>query len=341
MADRKRVAAVVETRPEGRLADAAVLARIEVPAGSGWLRLSPKGERFAVALPGRGGARRFLTGTLDGDRVEIPAMDLQFVDDDHVLVVAPADAAYLVRHIDLRAPGTSLWQVPVTRLPDPYVQYAQDEKWAIAGSNASQAFVGAFGRLGDARVEYRRWRPDRAAQGAGFSVWMLSPERALEVVTVPTAIARTPWGPLFYWRSGQSMQSRVWLLHGDMQQHLATWPGQISCTTPPQAAMKVICVGWRAWEGGVVVWRLSADSIGAPLAVPGEAWRWGVSHDARLFAMHARDVVTVVDLEQKRVLQRRVEPESGSTLAVVPTMNRLAMLRGTPQKRVLVVYEPR
>ena len=343
IADRTGVVAVVEARPGAGPGEAALLARIELPAGSARLRLSPSGQRFAVALPGRGPAQRFLTGTPGGEQIEVPAVDLQFVDDDHVLVVAPADNAPVVRHVDVRAPGTSLWQVAVTDPPDPYIEYLQDGRWAVGGSNAAEAFVVAFGRLGDATVKHRRWQPDRAAEGQRFTVEALSPEQALEVVTFPTAMARVPWGPLLYWRSGQSMESRVWLLQDDTLRHLATWPGEVRCVGPPQAAMTAVCVGWRAWEGGVVVWRLTptSDSVGRPIAVPGDVWRWGVSHDARLFAMHGRDTVTLVDLDQRSFVQRRVERESGSVMQLQPRARHLTMLWGVGDKRLLTVYDTR
>jgi Zn-dependent protease with chaperone function len=340
IADRRGVAAVVEASPGAAPRSAALVARIELPAGSSRLRLSPTGHRFAVALPGRRTAPRFLTGTLDGGHLEIPALDLQFIDDDHVLVVASAGDAHVVQHVDVRALGTPRWQAAITDPPDPYLQYVQDGRWAIAGANAARAFVGAFGRLGDTTVEYHRWRPDRTARGERFSVWALSPEQALAVVTFPTAIARTPWGPLVYWRSGQSTESRVWVLHDDIERHLATWPGQIRCAMASQAVRTAVCVGWRAWEGGMVVWRLRPDdSVGRPLAIPGDVWRWGVSHDASLLAVHAGDIVTLVDLDRQSFAQRRVQPEPGFTQSVIPTARRLAMLWESDDTRILAVYE--
>jgi hypothetical protein len=40
-----------------------------------------------------------------------------------------------------------------------------------------------------------------------------------------------------------------------------------------------------------------------------------VSHDARLLALHAGDIVTLVDLDRQTFAQRRVQPESDSRRA--------------------------
>src|SRR5262249_21287741 len=81
--DRASAIAAREATPGAALADAPILARIELPNDSTGLRLSPSGRRFAVALPGRGSAKRFLTGTPGGASIEISAVDLVLVDDDH------------------------------------------------------------------------------------------------------------------------------------------------------------------------------------------------------------------------------------------------------------------
>ena len=93
----------------------------------------------------------------------------------------------------------------------------------------------------------------------------------------------------------------------------------------------------------MVVWRLdpTSDSVGRPVAVPGDVWRWGVSHDARLFAMHGRDTVTLVDLDQRSFVRRRVERESGSVMELQPRAGHLTMLWGVGDKRLLTVYDTR
>ena len=93
----------------------------------------------------------------------------------------------------------------------------------------------------------------------------------------------------------------------------------------------------------MVVWRLdpTSDSVGRPVAVPGDVWRWGVSHDARLFAMHGRDTVTLVDLDQRSFVRRRVEQGSGSVIQLQPSAGHLTMLWGVGDKRLLAVYDTR
>src|SRR3989442_320912 len=119
------------------------------------MRRARGGFVAAGAWLGRGPVGPSLGGSWGGGGIEFPAIDLQSVDDAHVLVVAPADNAHVVRHVDVRAPGTSLWQVAVTDPPDPYIEYLQDGRWAVGGSNPAGGVVAAFGRPGDATLQNR------------------------------------------------------------------------------------------------------------------------------------------------------------------------------------------
>jgi Zn-dependent protease with chaperone function len=341
--DRASAIAAREATPGTALADAPVLARIELPTDSTGLRLSPSGRRFAVALPGRGSGKRFLTGTPGGESIEISAVDLELVDDDHALVIAPAADAHVLRQVDLRSPRNARWEVVIADPPDPYIQYLDGAAWVLGSTDVSESFVGVFGRLGDAAVELRRWRPDLLAEGRAFRVNVLSREHALQVVAAPTALSRAPWGPLFYWMSGHSVESRMWLLQGDTARHLTTWPGGMRCLVPTHVAEMAVCVGWHTRDGGVVLWQLRPGRapLGLPIAVPGDVSRWGVSHDGELLALYARDTVALVDLTRKHLIRRRVKADDSVALTALPRPGRLAMLWAAGNQRLLAVYDTR
>jgi Zn-dependent protease with chaperone function len=343
IADRRSVAAVTAVPGDG-LVEARVVATHELPRGSRRLSSSPSGRRVAVALPGTEG-RWVVMGRGAGDRMEIRAEDLEFVDEDRLLVVAAAgNDAHAVRMLDLGADAVSRAPISIGRRRGPLVRYGGDGAWAVFDADASRSFEAAFGRLDDDAVTYGRWHPSRVAQGAAFRVWAVSPERAVLVVTSPTALSRTPWGPLVYWRSGQPMESRVWLLENDASRHLATWPGQVRCRMPSRAPTTLLCVGWRGWEGhGVVTWRLdlARESVGPPLDVAGDVWSWGISDDGRRLAMQARDVVTILDLDRRSVVRHRLERIVTSVTELLPTAGGLAMLATAGDATVLTLHETR
>ncbi len=339
IADQRSVA-TVPAAPGDELRDPRLVAAIELPAGSAGLRSSPGGRRVAVGLPGRE-KRWLVTGDADADRRVIRGRDLQFVDDDHVLVLAAGDDRHAVRVLDVRDGAVARGPIWIRPLRDPHVAYVRDDTWAVIGTNASESFEAAFGTLGRAEVTYRRWQPDRTAGAWSFRVWALSPEQAVQVVSVPAALSRTPWGPLLYWRSGQSIESRVWRLDGDAPKHLVTWAGGVRCQMPPRAAITLVCTGWRGWEGGVVVWTLDAarGSVGPPLSVPGGIVRWGTDDDGRIFAMQARDVVTVVDLERRSLAHWRLDRPPASVTELLPMRGGFALLGAASDRTILALYE--
>lgn len=342
IADRRSVAAVAAVPGDG-LVESRLVATHELPRGSRRLSSSPSGRRVAVALPGTEG-RWVVIGPGAGDRMEVRAADLDFVDEDHVLVVAAAGDAHAVWTLDLRVNAVSRPPIRIGRRRGPLVRYGGDGAWAVFDADASRSFEAAFGRLDDDAVTYGRWHPARLAQGAAFRVWAVSRERAVLVVTSPTALSRTPWGRLVYWRSGQPMESRVWLLENDASRHLATWPGQVRCRMPSRAATTLLCVGWRGWESrGVVTWRLdlARESVGPPLGVAGDVWSWGISDDGRRFAMQARDVVTMVDLDRRILVRHRLERASTSVTELLPMAGGLAVLATAGDTTVLTLHETR
>ena len=135
----------------------------------------------------------------------------------------------------------------------------------------------------------------------------------------------------------------MWLLHGGGERHLSTWPAGVSCVAPRQIGVMTLCVGWRAREGGAVVWRLEPASgrIPVPIALPGNPKVWGVSHDAGVFAMHDGKTLSVLDLDRRTVVRRLTSVQSGSPFALVPRSDRVVMLWDDHGARVLTVYGTR
>lgn len=319
--------------------DARLVAAIDLPGGSGRLRSSPGGRRVAVALPNQDG--RWLVapaGAADAERRVIRGRDLHFVDEDRVLVLA-GHAEHAVRLIDVRTGETLRAPIPIGPLADPYFQSVRDGAWAVFGADASRSFEAAFGTLASDVVRYGRWEPARTARAWAFRVWALSPREAVQLVSVPTALSRMPWGRLLYWQSGQPTESRIWRLEGDDARHLVTWAGGVRCLMPSRAVAPV-CAGWRGWEGGVVVWRLGTTSGPGrpPLSVPGSITRWGISDDGQIFAMHSGDVVTIVDLERPSLARWRLERSPASIIQLLPMPDRLALLGSAGDRTVLSFY---
>ena len=140
------------------------------------------------------------------------------------------------------------------------------------------------------------------------------------------------------------MESRVWLLENHATRHQAAWAGQVRGRMPSRAATTLLCVGWRGWEGrGVVTWRLdlARESVGPPLGVAGDVWSWGISDDGRRFAMQARDVVTMVDLDRRILVRHRLERASTSVTELLPMAGGLAVLATAGDTTVLTLHETR
>ncbi|MGH7555210.1 MAG: M48 family metallopeptidase, partial [Longimicrobiales bacterium] len=126
-------------------ADAIEIGRIALSGSATGLRLSPAGSRFIVqhydgqTWHGSPITRpiRHIVGAPGGARREIDATQIEFVDDERVLVLRALDAALELR-LEPADSATTIWTVSLPELYDPRLVVSPGEgTWAVVGEEAA------------------------------------------------------------------------------------------------------------------------------------------------------------------------------------------------------------
>ena len=320
------------------------MAQIELPSRIGVLRVSPLGSRVAVwTREARGTPDRFLVLGLSGERSQIEARDLRFIDESTALVLVESMYRNVLQHLELDGPssGSPGWSIDLPRTTGTTVSSVRGSAWAVVGyDTATQDFIGLVGRLGDADFKKQRWAFDDSERVDAETVEMSPDGRGFRAVSELAPLAQLQWGPLIY--SGRlARQSRVWRLATGRQDLVATWPVTAACRLVGQRAEDVVCIGDHKTR--TLIWRFS---LGAgptrPLIVADMAWRSGISPDGRFVALWGRDSIVLVDLDRGRAVRRPLPQEPGLPLQLIPLADRLITLFRRPRSAPVVeVYDAR
>jgi len=320
------------------------MAQIELPSRIGVLRVSPLGSRVAVwTREARGTPDRFLVLGLSGERSQIEARDLRFIDESTALVLVESMYRNVLQHLELDGPssGSPGWSIDLPRTTGTTVSSIRGSAWAVVGyDTATQDFIGLVGRLGDADFKKQRWAFDDSERVDAETVEMSPDGRGFRAVSELAPLAQLQWGPLIY--SGRlARQSRVWRLDAGRQDLVATWPVTAACRLVGQRAEDVVCIGDHKTR--TLIWRFS---LGAgptrPLVVADMAWRSGISPDGRFVALWGRDSIVLVDLDRGRAVRRPLPQEPGLPLQLIPLADRLITLFRRPRSAPVVeVYDAR
>src|SRR5438477_7195869 len=222
------------------------MAQIELPSRVGVLRVSPLGSRVAVwTREARGTPDRFPVPGLAGERSQIEARDLRFIDESSALVLVESMYRDVLQHLELDSPssGSPGWSIDLPHTTGTTVSSIRGSAWAVVGyDTATQDFIGLVGRVGDADFKKQRWAFDESERVDGETVEISPDGRGFRAVSELAPLAQLQWGPLIY--GGRvARQSRVWRLDAGRQDLVATWPITAACRLVGPRAEDVVCIG--------------------------------------------------------------------------------------------------
>ena len=335
---------IVVGAPAGDTGPLPRMAQIELPSRVGVLRVSPLGSRVAVwTREARGTPDRFLVLGLSGERSQVEARDLRFIDESNALVLVESMYRDVLQHLELDSPssGSPGWSIDLPHTTGTTVSSIRGSAWAVVGyDTATQDFIGLVGRVGDADFKKQRWAFDESERVDGETVEISPDGRGFRAVSELAPLAQLQWGPLIY--GGRvARQSRVWRLDAGRQDLVATWPITAACRLVGPRAEDVVCIGEHKTR--TLIWRFSLQAGPTrPLVVPDMSWRSGISPDGRFVALWGRESIVLVDLERGQAVRRPLPQEPGLPQQLIPLADRLITLFRRPRSApVLEVYDAR
>jgi Zn-dependent protease with chaperone function len=146
-----------------------------LPAPASSIQLSPTGRyaAFAAERPETPDAlATFSIGTLGGTWTDVPADEVLFVDDEHVLLVESTRDGIDVRHASARRPQDSIWRVRVGDVLRESLAFdAAGRRWRVMGwDRMRERIVKVEGRIGEAAFDRSEWPVSGHTRGYTHSV---------------------------------------------------------------------------------------------------------------------------------------------------------------------------
>lgn len=259
------------------------VADIQLPRTAQGLRLSPGGTGFmvtqvpAIGRPLRGGAYTLSVGEFGGASRNLAGIAADFVDDEHVLVLAPLDSSIEVRLERADAAGLPVWADTLAMFGDVRLQVDRAARaWTVAGDDyVTDGYAVLTGRLGGGE-------PRQLA--VSDTLTMMSDPIVLgdDAIVIAPALAASRGlaaGALFPLSlfGADPMRSDLWRLGEGPPRLVASVRGFLQCGEPENGAVACVARHVRSaslWtidaSGGVEeVARLPMDGVGPITVGPG------------------------------------------------------------------------
>jgi Zn-dependent protease with chaperone function len=287
----------------------------DVEAAADGLRVAPAGRRFALELDADEDAdrpRRFRVGTFDGTTREITADDLQFLDEQRVLVAARVGSGTDVSIVDVDG-GAPASRGFIPRMQDAHLVVDGSQWMALGREPSARTKVTAFGRLDEGQPTVERWPLPAGVRNAHIV--------APGIVFVTRSADR-----------GRSPAGRSWLesiarraipgtelsrFEPTRSQTVGSRPMYVHCADALVRPGSLLCQGHSPRSHDDLIWRLEAASPELPTAVrlPGTNRLSSRAADGRLVALdRSGDVVLLLDLARRHGV-RAALPEDARWLA--------------------------
>jgi hypothetical protein len=329
------VAAADHERPlawrDGR---ATLVSRLDVGAYAGDLRVAPSATRFAVKLFAREGSTgtTMRVMTVGGQRRDVIADDLQFLDDRRALVAVPQEHGLIVRVLDVDTGTTSAWGVVVPAAAARLAVAPARGTWSLVGGGIDEeSFVIAFGKVGDAGVTVTS--VPIGAEGDGFPVvHALSPTVAGVKLRVRTGPGPFAWAATVL--QAPPVTTEVWRLAPDGQSRVARWSRAVHCPLATSPEGHLLCTRWersvqRVWLVDVA----GAGGVVEAARLPGALRRTALGPGGRVAAVSTAGDAALVDVPRGTAVRFPLPPDVARAVAMVPLDGRLVIaaagLRGS------------
>ena len=317
----------------------AELDRVDFSEQVGMLRLSPSGRTYVVQHYERRNAERplpfpmlqFSVGTVGSGRRSIDALDVELIDDDHVLVLRSA-ARGLELTLERADSSSVVWSLPVPELDDPELAVAtKDRTWTISGDAVegdSLVTIAGSATAPEARVR-KFTRPDSLAHMPLIVVMggtrALLPNMDLRgSMMLPLLMTGSYFPRVQLWEAG-SVPSRMF----------AELDGMPGCE--PVEAVRSICVTRSSRRTGM--WVIDSAGLRAlgdvPVAVTASV---NVGPGPTLTATHGQSGVLHLDIDAQRARDIALAADSTHLMEARVAGERLAVILQNGAHSRLVVY---
>ena len=199
-----------------------------VPAATSQLRISPDGRTVAALDRSEEGdvPSIFHVGRAGSPLVPLPADDVLFADDEHLLLTTSDTRGTTVQTVRLDRPREVVWRQRVDDLfaPELSVNRAQ-RSWQLTGWTAEEVMVRAEGPIGGPRMDLTRWPAATAGDAVVNAFTAAGPEALLvethyghgSITRLPLRLqlvllsARTYRQETRYWRVQQNSRQQLGL----------------------------------------------------------------------------------------------------------------------------------
>ena len=321
---------------------ATLVSRLDVGAYAGDLRVAPSATRFAVKLFAREGTSVTTMRVLNvsGQRRDVIADDLQFLDDRRALVAVPGERGVTVRVLDLDTGTTSAWSAVVPAAAARLAVSPANERWSLVGGGMDEeSFVIAFGKVGDAAVTVTSVPID--AEGDGFPVvHALSPTAAGVKLRVRSAPGPFAWAATVL--QAPPVTTEVWRLAPESQARVARWSRAVHCPLAASPDGHLLCT---RWERNVQrIWLIDvAGSRGVVQAarLPGVLRRTALGPDGRVAALSTAGDAALVDVLRGTAVRFPLPPDVARAVTMVPLDGRLVIAAAGLRSSEITVFDVR
>jgi hypothetical protein len=322
----------IATRPaEAKLshlsASAAEVDRVELAPGFTGLRVSPSGSRFLLQrYDGRDGERgrpsiRHLVGSFDGSRRDVDAMNVDFIDDEHLVTLRRRDNGVEVR-LELADRDSTIWSASFPMLDDAKLTVSSPRHtWTLVGSESiSDSLLVVTGTVASPEPTMHRFGDLDSLSAveqlvfAGGNTLLVPVFNVQRKFSMPLAL----FG--FY-----PLNADLWQLTASGRRVVGTMNGFPTCGPPD--GERTVCFTRR--RNGGAIWTLdsngSATSLGALQG--SDAARVTLGPGLRLTFAHATDRVTEVDAGAGRITDVKLPAAPGYVLEARASSGRVIVLR--------------
>jgi hypothetical protein len=308
-------------------ATATELGRVDLPTGFTGLHVSPNGTRFLVqhyndrqserASP----SMRHIVGSFDGQRRELNVVQVDFLDDQHILTLREAGDGYELR-LERADVDSAVWTSPFPTLENATLSVlSRKGEWTLVGyeSTADSIVVVSGTAASPAGTVHRFAEHDSLA----VTEELVFDGGSTLLLPVYRARGGTPMSLALF--GVYPMRADLWRADSAGMRMVGTMDAFPTCG-PPDGG-RTVCFTHR--RGGGMMWMLGSDGSMTPLGElrGADAARVAVGPGLEITFPHGANHVSVVDASARRMTEVRLPAGSGYVFEARASAGHVVVLR--------------
>jgi Zn-dependent protease with chaperone function len=306
--------------------DAVEVDRVELAPGFTGLRVSPSGSRFVLQrYDGRVGGRgdpaiRHVVGSFGGSQRDLDVVDVDFIDDEHVVTLRRRDDGIELRLEPVDRDST-IWSAPFP-LDDAKLTVASPQHtWTLVGSEStSDSLIVISGTAASPQGTVHRFDDLDSLSAVEQLVFSGGNTLLLPVFNVQRKLSMPLAMFGFY-----PMRTELWQLSASGRRVVGTMSGFPTCAPPDRE--RTVCLTRR--RNGGSIWMLDSNGSATSLGELGgsDAARVTLGPGLRATFAHSTDRVTEVDAAAARITEVKLPDGPGYLLEARASSGHVIVLR--------------